>query len=268
MKKKLLHALNEKKRRSSRTEDEIKADSEEAKQRWANRNEEQRLSQSERERLRRSSRTMEEKIIDSTKSKQRWKKYSTENLKFHADKEKRRRKNIDPSEKRQSKLREAAKSFVENPSTGYWDFGAPTIKCSECKALRYLGERLKSSSVSTPKFGNCCSNGKISKASDYIFKPPPPILKELLESESSRAAHFRKHVREYNNALSMASINANFVNRGLGSSKWNPTITIQGRLYHEIGALFPELDKKPRYCAVYIHDTDYKEQAKCYTSFS
>ena len=65
----------------------------------------------------------------------------------------------------------------------------------------------------------------------------------------------------------MASVNANFVSRGPGSSKHNPTLTVHGRLHHEMGALIPEETKKPRYCAVYIHDTNYETQANIIHEF-
>ncbi len=54
----------------------------------------------------------------------------------------------------------------------------------------------------------------------------------------------------------MASVRAEFVARGPGVSKYNPTVTVHGRMYHEMEALLPPTGMKPRFAAVYIHDTE------------
>jgi len=89
------------------------------------------------------------------------------------------------------------------------------------------------------------------------FPEPPPLLRELLVSSSSDAKHFRKHIRSYNSALAMASVRADFVSRGAGESAYNPTITVHGRMYHEMGTLSPPSGLKPRFASVYIHDTEH-----------
>ncbi len=54
----------------------------------------------------------------------------------------------------------------------------------------------------------------------------------------------------------MASVRADFVTRGPGQSKSNPTITVHGRMSHEIGALCPAFGGTPRFASLYIHDTE------------
>ncbi len=54
----------------------------------------------------------------------------------------------------------------------------------------------------------------------------------------------------------MASVRADFVPRGPGVSNFNSTITVHDRIYQRIGAHIPPVGKKPRFAAVYIHDTD------------
>ncbi len=39
-------------------------------------------------------------------------------------------------------------------------------------------------------------------------------------------------------------------------SKYDPTVTVHGRMYHEMGALIPPTGMRPRFAAVYIHDTE------------
>ena len=113
------------------------------------------------------------------------------------------------------------------------------------------------------KFSNCCSMGQITDGRNTngqvlpTSRESPPLLRELLNSNSAECRHFRKHIRHYNSALAMASVRENFVTRGPGSSKFNPTVTVHGRMYHEMGALIPPIGKKPRFAAVYIHDTEH-----------
>lgn len=55
----------------------------------------------------------------------------------------------------------------------------------------------------------------------------------------------------------MASVRANFVTRRPGLSKFNTTITVHGRMYHEMDALIPPSGKNPRFSALWIHDTEH-----------
>ena len=129
--------------------------------------------------------------------------------------------------------------------------------CIQCSAIFQSDE----GHYRQPKAGECCSScGAIVPKVLPNFPEPPHLLRELLTSNSAEARHFRRHIRHYNSALAMASVRAEFVARGLGVSKYNPTITVHGRMYHEMGALIPPTGKKPRFAAVYIHDTEQATQ--------
>ncbi len=67
----------------------------------------------------------------------------------------------------------------------------------------------------------------------------------------------------------MASVRDEFVAQGPGVSNYNPTITVHGRMYHEMGALIPPTGKKPIFAAVYIHDTEHavRNRKHCYGVF-
>ena len=63
--------------------------------------------------------------------------------------------------------------------------------------------------------------------------PQPPLLsRELLTACSGEARHFRKNIRHCNSALAMASVRAEFSGRSPGISKYNPIVTVRGRIYH------------------------------------
>lgn len=152
------------------------------------------------------------------------------------------------------------------------------------------------STLKDPKFSLCCANGQLTphfelssgcphckqpfRTKDNVPRPPlpgeackncsqvvplvlpafpepPTLLRELLTAQTAEAKHFRGKIRGYNSALAMGSVCAQFVSRGPGPSKFFPTITVHGRMHHEIGALIPPAGKKPRFAAVYIHDTEH-----------
>ena len=152
------------------------------------------------------------------------------------------------------------------------------------------------SSLKSPRFHRCCANGQItphtlrssvclqcsthfrdqdgnirapepheicSTCHSIVPQPlpaledPPLLLRVLLTSENVRAKRFRKDIRQYNNALAMGSVRANFVSRGPGPSAYNPTLTIQGRMYHQIGAMSSLPGQAPQFASLYFHDTDY-----------
>ncbi|CDF38180.1 ATP dependant DNA helicase PIF1 [Chondrus crispus] len=52
------------------------------------------------------------------------------------------------------------------------------------------------------------------------------------------------------------------VSRGPGSSNFNPTMTMQGEIYHYMGPMMPSEGRVPSYGPVYIHDTDYATQTR------
>ncbi|KAI8388043.1 uncharacterized protein BYT42DRAFT_558739 [Radiomyces spectabilis] len=53
----------------------------------------------------------------------------------------------------------------------------------------------------------CCCQGKVMLP---LLSPTPPILVELLRSDSQHAKDFRKNIRSYNSALSLTSTGVNF----------------------------------------------------------
>ena len=89
------------------------------------------------------------------------------------------------------------------------------------------------------------------------FEDPPMLLRMLLTSENVREKRFRKDIRQYNNALAMGSLRANFASLGPGLSAYNPTLNIQVRMYHQIGAMNPLTEQSPQFESLYFHYTEY-----------
>ena len=144
-------------------------------------------------------------------------------------------------------------------SPSYRDLGMIRIECSHCKAVHFLQERIVSSSAARPIFSPCCGKGKLSLP---LLPDPPALLRSLLTDDTPRSRLFRKNIRAYNSELSMASVVAKWVNRGPGPSNFNPTMTMQGGMYHYMGPMMPAKGRAPSYVSVYIHDTDYVTQTR------
>lgn len=60
----------------------------------------------------------------------------------------------------------------------------------------------------------------------------------------------------------MGSVYANFVPRGLGPSKYNPALTIQGPMFFHIGAIFPVFGGTLQFASLYFHDTEFSSQSR------
>ena len=131
------------------------------------------------------------------------------------------------------------------------------IEFSHCKALHFVQERIVSSSVARSTFSTCCRKGKLSLP---LPPDPPALLCSLLIDRTPRSHRFLKKIRAYNAALSMASVVAKWVNRGPSPFNFNPTMNMQGEMYHYMGPMMPSEGRAPSYASVCIHDTDYTTQ--------
>lgn len=127
--------------------------------------------------------------------------------------------------------------------------GEMNDRCSFCGAWHWITERLAGKNA----FGSCCLQGKIKL--DPLL-PFPATLNQLYTSNSD----FRKNVRSYNAALSMASIGTH-VDYSLNNGGGPPIYRIHGTLYHFIGPLIaqppaqPAQPVPPRYAQLYFTDS-------------
>ncbi|KAK0725153.1 hypothetical protein B0H67DRAFT_480949 [Lasiosphaeris hirsuta] len=83
------------------------------------------------------------------------------------------------------------------------DVGPMTVECEKCGALHWLDERLARSSAANPKFGKCCSGGKVDL---QPWRELPAFLTALLKGEAPNSTTFRKNIRRYNNAFQFTSV--------------------------------------------------------------
>jgi hypothetical protein len=135
--------------------------------------------------------------------------------------------------------------------------GALNVQCSSCTALHWLDERLAKSSRRKPLFGMCCLSGKISLPP--IHQPPPELLDLLTTQEDDS---FRKHIRNYNNALAMTSIGCHIDHSLNQDGQPAPySFRIRGELIHRVGSLLPAPGQDQVYSQLYISDSEVQRQA-------
>ncbi|KAG2216561.1 hypothetical protein INT45_013570 [Circinella minor] len=129
------------------------------------------------------------------------------------------------------------------------------VNCPFCNARMRIDERVKSSSVLNPRFGICCTQGKIRLP---LPRAPPTPLRELLtnhDESNENASDFHTHIRAYNTLFAFASIRANWdrdlANRRNGVS----TFRINGTMYHCLGSLRATTHAQAQFAQIYFADT-------------
>ncbi|KAL0090583.1 hypothetical protein J3Q64DRAFT_1626500, partial [Phycomyces blakesleeanus] len=109
--------------------------------------------------------------------------------------------------------------------------------CLYCNARMWIDECLQASSSTSPRFGLCCSNRKITVPLPLV--PPQALLDFVTNYDQSnqQAENFHTNIRAFNNAFAFASIKAN-VDKNLASGRNGVfTFCINGTMYHNIGSL-------------------------------
>ena len=94
----------------------------------------------------------------------------------------------------------------------------------------------------------CCHGGKVILDA---FPLSPPFLMQLLDGTDDRSVHFIKNIRPYNNLFQMTS----FGHMDASVMGWNPSVCIQGQVYHLIGSLLPQPESEPNFLQVFFLDS-------------
>ncbi|XP_074323774.1 uncharacterized protein LOC141660686 [Apium graveolens] len=134
---------------------------------------------------------------------------------------------------------------------GYMNLGPPSKLCNKYGATMWNEERNnKSCPRKEPTFSMCCRNGQIHLPKER--PPPEPLAFLLLGGEKLR--HFKQYIRVYNCMFQFTSIGGkidNSINRG--SSPYY--FRLQGQNYHLVGSLVSLDRSSPKFCQLYIYDT-------------
>lgn len=92
------------------------------------------------------------------------------------------------------------------------------------------------------------------------MQDPLSLLQHLLTAVAPALRPFHTNIRAYTCTLSMVYLNADWLSKGLGSSLFNPPITVHGQIHHFLGAEVPLNDLRPCFFFVFTHDTDHIEE--------
>jgi hypothetical protein len=134
----------------------------------------------------------------------------------------------------------------------YLDIGEMNTVCQKCGAMVWYAERTnKHYAAITPKISLCCLKGKITLP---LMLEPPPLIRNLFVGNDSRSSHFLSNVRSYNNMFSFTSMGGRVESRN-NDGGGPPTFVISGQNYHRIGTLIPSEGQRPKFCQLYIYDT-------------
>ncbi|XP_035843847.1 uncharacterized protein LOC110931184 [Helianthus annuus] len=146
---------------------------------------------------------------------------------------------------------------VQDPLKGvskdYLDHGDQCVTCEVCNAKLWNAEKGKG----RKKDGKvcyfiCCSYG-IVELPDY--KDARGSYRILFTNNGDESKHFLKNIRRYNSMFAFTSMGGKVdstVNRGNGPFCFR----ISGENYHTIGSLMPINGAQPKFCQLYIYDTE------------
>lgn len=132
------------------------------------------------------------------------------------------------------------------------DVGNPDVVCSNCGALMWNAERNnKEEKKKPPTFSICCRNGQVKLPPE---RKPPKFLADLLQG-GSRTNHFKKHIRIYNSLFAFTSLGGK-VDHNINSGRAPYTFKLCGQNYHLLGSICPVDGELPKYCQLYVYDTE------------
>ncbi|KAN0083724.1 hypothetical protein V8E54_002812 [Elaphomyces granulatus] len=131
--------------------------------------------------------------------------------------------------------------------------GRMDVECRHCGALHWRAEVTPPNKPNVmPRFTMCCKNGGIA-FTDAAIPDPPPILRALFSDRSKEARDFRTHIRQFNSALSYASIGYE-PDRRLRPEELQYLFQMQGSIYHMQGPLTTEANRTPIFTQLYFLD--------------
>ncbi|CAH1420695.1 unnamed protein product [Lactuca virosa] len=142
-------------------------------------------------------------------------------------------------------------------SKDYLDSGDAVYVCSVCKAKVWQGEAIRGNKdLKKTCYSICCYNGKVELPS---LIHPPQLLIDLYSGLSEKSQNFIQNIRRYNMMFAFTSM-AGKIDHTVNSGGGPYVYRMHGQNYHIAGSLLPEEGESPRFCQLYIYDTDHEVQ--------
>ncbi|XP_074330990.1 uncharacterized protein LOC141668168 isoform X2 [Apium graveolens] len=143
---------------------------------------------------------------------------------------------------------------TEPGSSGYCSLGPPTEFCSKCDVVMWKEKRTnKNVKNGTPKFSLCCCQGQIK------LPPTPPTPSYLLKLYTDLAIsnYFRRRIRMYNAMFAFTSMGGK-IDYSINCGRAPYVYRLNGQNHHVFGTLIPNEGNDPKFCQLYIYDTEHK----------
>ncbi|XP_021979942.1 uncharacterized protein LOC110876070 [Helianthus annuus] len=138
-------------------------------------------------------------------------------------------------------------------SKDYLDHGDQCVTCEVCNAKLWDAEKGRGRRKDGKMcYFLCCSYG-IVELPDY--KDARGSYRILFSKKNNESKHFLKNIRRYNSMFAFTSMGGKVdstVNRGNAPFCYR----ISGENYHSIGSLMPNNGAQPKFCQLYIYDTE------------
>lgn len=135
---------------------------------------------------------------------------------------------------------------------GYMDIGNPDKVCPHCKAVMRSAEcNNKSTKYHNLTFSICCRNGQVQIPPE---RHPPPFLVDLL-SGGPWTTDYKKNMRIYNSLFAFTSLGGK-IDHKINKGRASYIFKLHGQNYHLIGTICPMKCEIPKYCQLYVYDTE------------
>lgn len=140
-------------------------------------------------------------------------------------------------------------------SKGYVSLGPPTEVCNHCHAILWKEERVnKNVKHGRPEFSICCSKGQIRLPKT----PPTPYLMQIY-NDPQRGNKFKRLIRLYNSMFAFTSMGGK-VDHSINNGRAPYIYRLNGQNHHVFGTLIPDDGGTPKFCQLYIYDTENEVQ--------
>lgn len=140
---------------------------------------------------------------------------------------------------------------AETVIQGYASLGPPCYKCNKCEAWMWKEERCNKSIVKgTPLFSLCCAKGQIQLPKE----PNTPSYIWRLHNDKEKGKRFKDGVRLYNSIFAFTSTGGK-VDHSINSGGSPYVYRLNGQNHHLFGSLISDDGDNPKFCQLYIYDT-------------
>lgn len=135
---------------------------------------------------------------------------------------------------------------------GYATLGGPSVKCRHCEAFMWKEERANKAVTKKPAdFSICCKKGQIK----FPKSPKTPSYLWQLYNDPKKGNHFKKLIRIYNSLFAFTSTGGK-VDMSINNGRGPYVYRLNGQNHHVFGSLIPEDGNSPKFCQLYIYDTE------------